>query len=84
MTAYRAIRYTVQTVDSDSWDANETTVDRYTVIHTDRHGEEHDLSAQNPCESVADLQGFIRELHEQGFFSESVRDDLLNEVPELN
>lgn len=83
MTAYRAIRYTVQTSDSDSWNATETSAYRYTVIHTDRHGD-HDLSAENPCETLAELRDFIGEMHDQGFFSESVRDDLLNEVPELN
>ena len=54
----------------------------FTVLYKDRDGE-YDLSADNPCESLDDLRDFIRELHDQGFYTAATRDALLNEADEL-
>ena len=61
---HRVIRY----------EANEKTL--FTVIYKDHHGE-HDMSALDPCESIADLLDFIGELHVEGFITETERDSLL-------
>ena len=67
---HRVIRY----------EADETSL--YTVIYKDHHGE-HDMSAQNPCESIADLLDFIGELHVEGFITAAERDSLLSDCEVL-
>ena len=56
------------------YEADKTTL--YTVIYKDQDGE-HDMSAQNPCESIADLLDFIGELHKEGFITAAERNALM-------
>ena len=55
----------------------------YTVMHHHRDGK-HDLSAQNPCETVEELRDFIGELHAEGFMTSSTRDSLLADCEGLD
>jgi len=55
----------------------------HTVIYKDRDGD-HDMSAQNPCETVEDLCDFIGELHAEGFITETERDALLADCEGLD
>ena len=60
-------------------------LDNLTVIRTDDNGERFDLNADGaPCETVEDLRAFVVELHEQGFYSATVRDDLLGKLPTVD
>lgn len=79
---------TVQ-IDVVAWEEENVVTDRtyrvdaehMTVIAVEPSGEESDLNAEgDPCRNRADLQGFIRELHEQGAFDASVRDLLLEQA----
>lgn len=55
-----------------------------TVIRTTQHGEAFDLNAGAPCESTDDLRALAVELYEQGFYSATVRDDLLAALPTVD
>jgi len=59
------------------YEANGTTL--YTVMYDDSRQGMLDLSAENPCETVADLRDFIGELHAEGFITETERDSLLSD-----
>ncbi|KKL60455.1 hypothetical protein LCGC14_2205150 [marine sediment metagenome] len=56
-------------------------LDNITVIHIAGDGEEHDLnSAGAQCTTLAELREFVSELHEQGAFDVTTRDELMSEV----
>jgi hypothetical protein len=52
-----------------------------TVYATGPDGETHDINATGePCRDLAELADFVRELHEQGYFDQATRDELLAEI----
>lgn len=55
-------------------------LDRLTVIHTDEHGEDHDLNTGTPCSDLDGLAALIRALHAYGAFTVATRDALTREV----
>lgn len=56
----------------------------YTVMYDDSRQGMLDLSAENPCESIADLIDFIAALHSEGFITETERDSLLADCEGLD